>query len=99
MWIQCDDMRMHGFDGTRVLLFIMDRRRQMNSEMYHEILSAQMQPDAEIVIGQRFPAHVDNDPNHAEKATRVLRVIKSRTPFNSSDCYLILTHSCMHFTY
>ncbi len=60
--------------GTVSLVFIddvtEDRSSRMNSEVYRDILSAQIQPNAAKLIGQRFIVQMDNDPKHTAKATQ-----------------------------
>ncbi len=57
--------------STGLLVFIddvtEDRSSRKNSEVY--ILSAQIQPNAAKLIGQRFIVQMDDDPKHTAKAT------------------------------
>ncbi len=59
--------------GTGLLVFpenvTEDRSSRMNSEVYKDILSAQIQPNTAKLIGRRFIVQVDNDPKHTAKAT------------------------------
>ncbi|KAG2457144.1 TCB1 transposase, partial [Polypterus senegalus] len=60
--------------GTGTLDFIndvtQDRSSQMNSEVFRDILSAQIQLNAVKLIGRRFMIQMDNDPKHTSKATQ-----------------------------
>ncbi|CAJ0963969.1 unnamed protein product [Ranitomeya imitator] len=62
------------FNGTGSLVFIdnirADKSSRMNSEVYRDILSAQIQPNAVKLIGRRFIVQMDNDPKHTAKATQ-----------------------------
>uniref|UniRef100_A0A3B5Q0B9 Transposase n=2 Tax=Xiphophorus maculatus TaxID=8083 RepID=A0A3B5Q0B9_XIPMA len=62
------------FNGTGSLVFIdditADKSSRMNSEVYRDILSAQIQPNAAKLIGRRFTVQMDNDPKHTAKATQ-----------------------------
>ncbi len=51
--------------GTGLLVFI--------DVLCTDILSAQIQPNAAKLIGQRFNVHMDDDPKHTAKATQGLR--------------------------
>lgn len=61
-------------NGTGSLVFIgdvtEDKSNQMNSEVYMNILSAQIQPNSVKLIGRRFTLHMDSDPKHTAKATQ-----------------------------
>jgi len=61
-------------NGTGSLVFIddvtKDRSSRMNSEVYRDILSAQIQPNAAKLIARRFTVQMDNDPKHTAKATQ-----------------------------
>lgn len=60
--------------GTGSLVFIddvtNDGSSRMNSEVYRNILSAQIQPNASKLIGRRFIMQQDNDPKHTAIATK-----------------------------
>ncbi|KAG2458785.1 TCB1 transposase, partial [Polypterus senegalus] len=60
--------------GTGTLVFIddvtQDRSSQMNSEVFRDILSAQIQLNAVKLIGWCFMIQMDNDPKHTAKATQ-----------------------------
>ncbi len=60
--------------GTGLLVFINDvtedRSSQMNSEVYRDILSAQIQPSGAQLIGQCFIVQMDDDPKHTAKRTQ-----------------------------
>ena len=60
--------------GTGTLVFIndvtQDRSSRMNSEVFRDILSAQIQLNAVKLIGQRFIIQMDDYPKHAAKATK-----------------------------
>ncbi|KAG2467586.1 TCB1 transposase, partial [Polypterus senegalus] len=60
--------------GTGTLVFIddvkQDRRSRMNSEVFRDILSAQIQLNAVKLIGWCFMIQMDNDPKHIAKATQ-----------------------------
>ena len=60
--------------GTGTLVFIddvtQDRSSPMNSEVFRDILSAQIQVNAAKLIGRRFIIQMDNDPKHTAKATQ-----------------------------
>ncbi|KAG2462898.1 TCB1 transposase, partial [Polypterus senegalus] len=60
--------------GTGTLVFIddvtQDRSSRMNSEVFRDILSAQIQLNAVKLIGQHFMIQMDNDPKHTAKATQ-----------------------------
>ncbi|KAF7659361.1 hypothetical protein LDENG_00299140 [Lucifuga dentata] len=59
--------------GTGTLIFIdditADGRSKMNSEVYRNILSAQVQANASKLIDRRFILQ-DNNPKHTAKATK-----------------------------
>lgn len=42
----------------------------MSSEVYRDLLSAQIQPNEAKLIGWCFTVHRDNDPTHTTKATQ-----------------------------
>ncbi len=66
--------------GTGLLVFIddvtEDRSSWMNSEVYRDILSAQIQPNAAKLIGRRFIVQMDNDTKHTAKATHEFLNVK-----------------------
>ncbi len=59
--------------GTGLLVFIddvtEDRSSQKNSEVYRDILSAQIQSNGAKLIGQHFIVQMDVDPKHTAKTT------------------------------
>lgn len=61
-------------NGTKSLVFIDDvteyRSSQMDSEVYRDMLSAQIQPNEANWIGCRFTGQMDNDPKHTVKTTQ-----------------------------
>ncbi len=60
-----------------------------NSEVYRDILSAQIQPNATKLIGRRFIVQLDNDPKYTAKATQEFLKAKQwnilQWPSQSSD--------------
>ncbi len=46
-----------------------ERSSQKNSEVYRDILSAQIQSNAAKLIGRRFIVQMENDPKHTTKVT------------------------------
>ncbi|KAG2465883.1 TCB1 transposase, partial [Polypterus senegalus] len=60
--------------GTGTLVFIddvtQDRSSRMNSEVFRDILSAQIQLNAVKLIGWCFMIQMDNDPKHTAKTTQ-----------------------------
>ncbi len=60
--------------GTGLLVFIddvtEDRSSRKNSEVYMDILSAQIQPNAAKLIGRPFIVQMYDDPKHTAKATQ-----------------------------
>ena len=79
------------FNGT-TLVFIEDEDRssRMNSKIYRDILSAQIQPNSAKLNGSCFTLQMDNnDPKHTVKATQVFKAKKwnilqwqSQSPLN-----------------
>lgn len=61
-------------NGAGSLVFIADvtkdRRSRMNPDMYRDIPSAQVQPNAAELFVQRFTVQMANDPKHTAKATQ-----------------------------
>ncbi len=59
------------FSGTGLQVFIEnvteDRSSGMNSEVYKNILSAQIQPNTAKLIGWHFIVQVDNDPKQQKQ--------------------------------
>ncbi len=47
-----------------------DRSSRINSEVYRDILSADIQSYGAKLIERRFIVQVDNDPKHTEKTTQ-----------------------------
>ncbi len=94
---QCDGMSMAS-SGTGLLVFIddltEDRSSRKNSEMYRDILSAQIQSNAAKLIGRRFMVQMDDDPKHTAKATQEFLKVKKKNyilqwPSQSPDLNLI----------
>ncbi len=60
--------------STGLLVFIddvmEDRSSRITSEVYRDILSAQIQSYGAKLIGRRFIVQVDNDPKHTAKTTQ-----------------------------
>ncbi|CAM4736095.1 unnamed protein product, partial [Leuciscus chuanchicus] len=60
--------------GTGSLVFIddvtEDRSSRMNSEVYGNVLSAQIKSNAAKLVGWRFTVQMDSDPKHTAKATQ-----------------------------
>ncbi len=80
-WRQCDAWACMASSGTGLLVFsgdvTEDRSSRMNFEVYRDILSAQIQPNAAKLIGWCFLAQIDDDPKHPAKATQeFLKVMK-----------------------
>ncbi len=67
--------------GFGLLLFIddvtEDRSSRMNSEVYRDKLSAQIQSNSAKLIQLRFIVQMDDDPKHTAKATQQLLQAKS----------------------
>ncbi len=74
MVAQCDGMSMHGFQWHWVNVFsddvTEDRSSQKNSEVYRDILSVQIQPNAAKLIGQRFIVQWTMPQNIQQKQPR-----------------------------
>ncbi len=68
--------------GTGLIVFsddvTEDRSSQKNSEVYRDILSVQIQPNAAKLIGQHFIVQMDNAPKHTAKATQECLKVKMR---------------------
>ncbi len=66
--------------GTGLLVFIdgvtEDRSSWMNSEVYRDILSAQIQSNAAKLTGRCFIIQMDNDAKHTAKATQGFLKVK-----------------------
>ncbi len=76
---QCDGMSMVS-SGTGLLVFSDDvteeRSSWTNSEVYVDILSAQIQSNGEKLIGRLFIVQLDSDPKHPAKATQEFLKVK-----------------------
>ena len=73
-WRQCYGVDLYGCQWNWVTIISddvtdADRSSRMNSEVYRDLLSAQIQPNAAKLIGQGITVHMDNDPKHTAKAT------------------------------
>ncbi len=53
-----------------------DRSSRINSEVYRDILSAQIQSNAAKLIGRRFMVQMNDDPKHTAKATQEFLKVK-----------------------
>ncbi len=66
--------------GTGLLVFIdgvtEDRSSWMNSEVYRDILSAQIQSNGAMLIGRHFIVQMDDDPKHTAKVTQEFLKVK-----------------------
>ncbi len=66
--------------GTGLLVFIddvtNDRNSGLNSEVYRDILSTQIQSNGAKLIGQHFIVQMDDDPNHTAKTTQEFLMVK-----------------------
>ncbi len=69
--------------GTGLVVFnddaTEDRSSQMNSEVYRDIYSAQVQSNAAKLVGRHFIVQMDNDPKHTAIAT--LEFLKVKNAF------------------
>ncbi len=67
--------------GTGSLIFINDVTHdgssKMNSEVYRNILSDNLQKDATKLIGRSFIMQQDNDPKHSAKTTKEFNMARS----------------------
>ncbi len=77
---QCDGMSVHGFQWHWLLVLfddiVEDRSSRMNSEVYRDILSAQIQLNAAKLIGWCVIVQMHNDPKHTAKATQEFLKVK-----------------------
>ncbi len=68
--------------GTGSLIFINDVTHdgssKINSEVYRNILSDNLQKDATKLIGRSFIMKQDNDPKHSSKTTKFIRARSGR---------------------
>ncbi len=89
---QCDGMSMNGFQWHWVTGFIddmtEDRSSWMNSEVYRDLLSAQIQPNGAKLIGRRFILQVDNDPKQTVKKW-IIQHWPSQSPYLNPIEYAI----------
>ena len=62
--------------GTGSFVFIddvtEDKSSRMNSAVFRDMLSAQIEPNTAKLIGRHFTVQMDNDPKHTAKATQEL---------------------------
>ncbi len=88
--------------GTGLLVFIddvtEDRTSRMNSEVYRDILSSQIQSNAAKLIGRRFIEQMDDDPKHTAKATQEFLKVKKWNilQWMSQSPYLNLIEHAFH---
>ncbi len=68
-----------------------DRSRWKNSEVYRDILSAQIQSHAAKLIQRRFIVQMNNDTKHTAKATQKFLKVKSGLLCNGRVNLLIST--------
>ncbi len=66
--------------GTGLLVFsddeTEDRGSRINSKVYSDILSAQIQSNAAKLIGRRLIIQMDNNPEHTAKTTQEFLKVK-----------------------
>ncbi len=86
--------------GTGLLVFIddvtEDSSSRKNSEVYRDILSAQIQSNGAKLIGRCFIVQMDDDPKHTAKPTQE-KVKKSGIFCNGQVNLLISTRLSMYF--
>ncbi len=76
---QCDGMSMHGFQWhwvTGVDDVTEDRSSRVNSEVYRDILSDQIQSNGAKLIGRRFIVQMDDDTKHTARKTQEFLKVK-----------------------
>ncbi len=86
--------------GSGLLLFsddvTEDKSSRINSEVYRDILSAQIQSNAAKLIGRCFIVQIDDDPKHTAKATQEFLKLKKwnilQWPSQSPDLNPIEQH-------
>ncbi len=95
----CVIMSCMASSGSGLLLFsdvTEDRSSRINSEVYRDILSAQIQSNGAKLIGRCFIVQMDDDPKHTAKATQEFLKEKKwiilQWPSQSPDLNLIELH-------
>ncbi len=76
-----------------------DRSSRMNSEVYRDILSAQIQPNTAKLIGRHFIVQMDNDPKHTAKTIQEFLKVKSGIFCNGQVNLLMSTRLSMNSTF
>lgn len=69
-------------DGTQ------DRTSWMNSEVFRDVLSAQIQPNAVKLIGWCITIQTDNDPRETAKAAQFIKAKK----WNIVKCHIVIAY-------
>ncbi len=88
--------------GTGLLVFsddvTEDRSSWKNSEVYRDILSAQILSNGAKLIGRCFIVQMDDDPKHTLKETQEFLKVKSGIFRNHQVSLLNSTRLSTHFT-
>ncbi len=88
--------------GTGLLVFsddvTEDRSSWKNSEVYRDILSAQILSNGAKLIGRCFIVQMDDDPKHTVKETHEFLKVKSGIFSNHQVSLLNSTRLSTHFT-